>query len=117
MKVDKNKFLSIFKLELSYLVEDVSRLINYEKQLHEDNKHTNFVYLENLVVLKDEIMGLNGIMGNLENIFSDLDSDDYIDSFIEEVKSFVLQRGYPMAVFDLIKSKIYKVEDMQKLFK
>ena len=116
MSQEKNKYLKIFKLELSNLVEDVSALIQYEKELHEKNEHTNFVYLENLVVLKDEIMGINGILGKIDDMAVKFDDINYIDDLSNALEEFIKTRGYPMAVFDLVKGKIKKIEEMKNIY-
>lgn len=112
----KDKYLKIFKLELTSLVDDVSGLIRYEKELHEKQQHTNFVYLENLVVLKDEIMGINGILGEIDRISPKFDNYNYIDELINTIEEFIKKRGYPMAVLDMIKRKIKKIADMKEIY-
>lgn len=111
MAQSKEQYLKILKLELTNLIGDISDLIDYEKELHDNNKHTNFVYLENLVVLKDEIMGINGILGKIDEISTSLSEDNYIKELISSIHDFVEKRGYPPAVMELIKRKIKKIED------
>lgn len=116
MRQEKNRYLKIFKLEMTHLVEDVSRLIQYEKELHDNNEHTHFVYLENLVVLKDEIMGINGILGHIDKMASELDDITYVEDLSKSIEAFIKTRGYPMVVLDLVKSKIKKIEEIKKLY-
>lgn len=116
MNQEKNNYLKIFKLELSHLIEDVSGLIRYEKELHEKSEHTNFVYLENLVVLKDEIMGINGILGKIDEMAINFDDFNYIDDLSNTLEEFIKTRGYPMAVLDLVKGKIKKIEEMKNIY-
>lgn len=116
MSYDKDKYLKILKLELSHLIDDVAGLISYEKELHERDEHTNFVYLENLVVLKDEIMGINGIIGKIDEIALQLDDNMYIDDLCVSLEKFIESRGYPMAVLDLIKGKIKKIEEINEIY-
>ena len=71
----------------------------------------HFVYLENLVVLKDEIMGLNGILGQLNKI--DVSNSDDIKLQVEKlIKEFVEIRGYPEAVIKLIGNRMQKIEEI-----
>ncbi len=116
MTQSKEEFLKVFKFELSNLVEDISALIEYEKDLHEENKHTNFVYLENLVVLKDEIMGINGISGYLDTAIVEIPENNFLKILEEKIAEFIKARGYPLAVLNLVKRKIEKIEEMKKLF-
>ncbi len=116
MSQEKNKYLKIFKLELAHLNEDVSALIRYEKELHDANEHTHFVYLENLVVLKDEIMGINGILGKIDEMATNFDDINYIDDLSKTLEEFIKTRGYPLAVLDLVKGKIKKIEEMKDIY-
>lgn len=116
MSEKKDKYLRILKLEVEHLVSDISGLIEYEKELHERNKHTHFVYLENLVVLKDEIMGLNGILGHIDSLSESLDMENFKEELNRQFKEFIEKRGYPLAVYDLISRKMDKIEDMKDLF-
>ncbi len=116
MSKEKEKYLKIFKLELTTLVDDVSNLIDYEKELHDKNRHTNFVYLENLVVLKDEIMGINGILGKLDELSSELTDFNYAEELEQSISGFIIKRGYPLAVLELIKRKIKKIEVISDIY-
>lgn len=116
MTREKDKYLKIFKLELTNLIEDVSGLIRYEQELHEKNKHSNFVYLENLVVLKDEIMGINGILGEIDQMSPEFDNEHYVEDLIKTIEAFIKKRGYPNAILDLIKRKVRKIEEMKGIF-
>lgn len=111
MTQSKEQYLKIFKFELTNLMDDISDLIKYEKELHDMNKHTNFVYLENLVVLKDEIMGINGILGKIDDLTGSLTEDNFIEELQKSIQNFVDKRGYPPAVMELIKRKIKNIED------
>lgn len=112
---DKNKYLKIFKLELTNLIEDIAGLINYEQQLHDNREHSHFVYLENLVVLKDEIMGINGILGKIDEYSAGLDDVNYVKDLSSSLEEFIKLRGYPLAVLDLINRKIRKIEEMKDI--
>ena len=109
------KYITILKIELNSLKDDISVLIDYEKELHDKNKHTNFVYLENLVVLKDEIMGINGIIGKIDNISKTLDPNDYVEELTSIIKNFINERGYPLAVFELFVRKTKKIKEINEI--
>lgn len=112
---DKEKYITILKIEIESLINDISSLIDYEKQLHDSNKHTNFVYLENLVVLKDEIMGLNGVLGIIENL--EIDTTQSINKQLEEqIGKFIEHRGYPKAIYSLILSRMKKIEEIAGIY-
>ncbi|QEN05795.1 hypothetical protein EW093_14155 [Thiospirochaeta perfilievii] len=112
MVVDQNKYLKILELELEHLVNDISSVIQYEKELHDNRTHTNFVYLENLVVLKDEIMGINGILGEITN-FKVGPNENIEEKLLEKIEAFVKSRGYPTAVLHLIENKMRKIEEIK----
>lgn len=116
MSEEKEKYLTILKLEVEHLISDISGLIEYEKELHDRNEHTHFVYLENLVVLKDEIMGLNGILGQIDKLSGDLDPSNIKEQLDKTFKEFIEKRGYPLAVYELISRKMDKIDEMQELF-
>ena len=86
---DKEKYFKILKLELKNLVINVNLLIEYEKDMHDDKTHGNFVYLENLVVLKDEIMGINGLLGLFDILIKEVSDTNYIAEFEESIKVFI----------------------------
>ena len=113
MDSDNDKYLKILKLELNNLIDDVSALIDYEKTLHENQQHSNYVYLENLVVLKDEIMGFQGILHELDNTFFQFDKSNITEELTMFIKSYVNKHGYPMAIYELIKRKIDKIEEIK----
>lgn len=106
----KEQFIKILKIELTNLVEDISDLISYEKELHDKEKHSNFVYLENLVVLKDEIMGINGVLGELDRLEKSMTIENFVQELEFKLKEFITKRGYPLAVNELLKRKIKKVD-------
>ncbi|MBN2834576.1 MAG: hypothetical protein JXR48_06375 [Candidatus Delongbacteria bacterium] len=111
----KEKYLKILKLELSHLIEDISSVIAYEKELHDKLEHTNFVYLENLVVLKDEIMGVSGIIGQIENIANESTDENLKTNLENSILEFVKKRGYPMAVYDMFLNKLKKIDGLYNL--
>lgn len=110
---DKDKYLKIFKLEIENLIEDVSGLIRYETERREKREHSEYVCLENLVVFKDEIMGLNGILGEIDKQSPKFDNTNYVEDLTKTIEDFVIKRGYPQAIIRLIKGKIEKIEEIR----
>lgn len=62
MKEAKENFLKILEIEISDLKEDIKVLIEECNKDHDEEKITNYVFMENLMILRREVLGVNDFM-------------------------------------------------------
>ncbi|MHC4917547.1 MAG: hypothetical protein ACYTGB_18890 [Planctomycetota bacterium] len=111
MKHIKERFVKILRIELEDLREDIEQLIDECKHEMEHPRHNEYVYLENLAVLKNELLGLGHFARILDEI--DVEADADLDAVIAHIKtSFTteIERcGLAPAAIRLVERKIEKV--------
>ena len=83
MKVCKKKFLSILKIEMEDLIEDLKSHVNDYKEKKEQDLITNYVFMENLALLQHEMYGIRKFL----EMISLLDLNDYKN--IEEISNHI----------------------------
>jgi hypothetical protein len=111
MKDVKGHFIKILRIELDDLKEDIEQLISECREKMEHPKLNEYVYLENLAVLKNELLGL----GHFSRILDSMDVAGFadLDATIEAVKqafSDEIERcGLAPAAVLLVDRKIEKV--------
>ena len=59
MRNEKGKFLAIMRIELQDLHEDIEDLIQQTTRERESGALTNYVFLENLALFRNELLGVN----------------------------------------------------------
>lgn len=105
------KYLKILRIELEDLQSDIEFLIDKYKQRRKNEEITDYVFLENLAVLKNEICGIS----SFNKIIDSIDPADYedIDGFIRDMKARFKKRieecGLAQVIYPLIKRKLEKV--------
>lgn len=111
MKHLKQRFVQIMQIELDDLKDDIEHLIEQEEQEKDSGKITKYVYLENLVVLKNELLGI----GDFSKLLSEIDCesatplDEVINAIENSFHSLMKKCGIAPALEPLIKRKIDKV--------
>jgi hypothetical protein len=110
----KQKCIGIMKLELKDMAEDLEMLVNAYIEKKARGLITNYVFLENLALLKHEMYGLKRISDMLDGI--DTEAYDSIEDMIgdlkvkikEKIKSSDLpERLWPLVVRRLKKVVLY----------
>ena len=112
MKEKLNKFLKILKIELEEFLEYLEYLLEVHRFRAEQGEITNYVYLENITVLKNELSGIKNILKIIDVVKAD-DFQD-IESLIlhlekrtvESIKHF----NYPEAIHVMCRRKLDKVK-------
>ncbi|MBN2445060.1 MAG: hypothetical protein JXJ04_27135 [Spirochaetales bacterium] len=105
------KFLKILQIEMEDLESDIEYLIERLKQRSEKQEITDYVFMQNLAVLKNQICGISSFM----KIVDSIDPNDYkdIESFLCDVKARFTARideyGLGSGIYTLIQRKIDKV--------
>ena len=64
----KQKFLEILKVELNDLGSDLDVLVDEYKKRKSKNEITEYVFLENLAVLKREMYGIDNLIEAIDSV-------------------------------------------------
>ena len=104
-------FLEILKVELQDLDEDIKILIEEYKEKHSRDEISNYVFLENLAVLKNELFGVEGFYKHVENINpSDYKTlADLINNLMEVLKVRIHEKGLAHSLINMVERKINKI--------
>lgn len=106
------KFIKILKIELDDVEEDLRRLEEYNKAKALTGEISNYVSLENLAVIKDELMGIRRIAGTLDTVKPEEYRD--IEDFIQKFETYCRQNSrnadLPESVYVLFNRKIEKIK-------
>jgi hypothetical protein len=78
------KYLKILEIELEDLQSDIELLINEYNARKDRGEITDYVLLENLAVLKNEICAIHAFHEMVEDL--EMDSYKNLESFIRDVK-------------------------------
>jgi hypothetical protein len=106
-----NKFISIFRIELEDLEQDINDLLEILEQRKDSQEITNYVYLGNKGVLLNEISCIRELLDTLSSI----DAYEYpsVEIMITEVRNMLFDRirncGAPEVVHQLVERKFEKV--------
>lgn len=109
MKKIKEAFKQILIIELDDLDEDIKTLIEQSKA---NNDISNYVCMENIAVLQNELFGVEGLREEIK----DLNTSNYktLDDLINEIKERVnlriREKGLVPSIKLLIDRKIEKVK-------
>jgi hypothetical protein len=111
MKEKKVKFIRILDTELDDLVEDIGQLMELYRKKCENGEITNYVCLENIALLENEISCLKGFSRFTQSI--ELDRFGTLEDLCAHVKEEFrrhLERGlFAHAIEGFVERKIQKV--------
>lgn len=111
MRASLNKFISIFRIELQDLEEDINDLIEILEKRKDSQEITNYVYLENKGVLLNEIACVQELIDSISTI--DAYQYDSVEAMIANVGKLLDQRirdcAFPEVVHGLVQRKFDKV--------
>jgi len=105
------KYVQILEIELDDLKEDIELLIEKNQSREKDGAITQYVLLENLAVLRNEICGI----GSFKKILHTMNQADYgcVQDFIDDVeirfKKKIEDCGFAEGIFTLVQRKLKKV--------
>jgi len=111
MRDKKRRFIEILRIELEDLKEHIDELIAQSKDAFEGRELSKRVYLENLAVLGNELLGV----GTFSHILDELDIDDFdtLEAMIQHLEqkftAEVESCGLAPAINVFVKRKIDKV--------
>ncbi len=104
-------FLKILVIELEDLDEDIQILIKKCEEQHIKEEISEYVFLENLAVLQNELFGVAGFIEEVKEV----NPDDF--NTTEELKSYLLkklaqrvkEKGLVHSIIPLVERKMNKV--------
>ena len=111
MRHVKENYLAILRLELKDLHEDIEALIAQLTQEKERGHLTNYVFMENLALFRNELLGVDAfgkILAQLDpDAFATL--DDMVDHLNISFKAKVKASGLAEAINIYVERKLEKV--------
>lgn len=107
-------YLTILKLELVDLEKDLDLLVNRSTERHNNEEITDYVFMENVATLKNEISGVDGYVKYLDTLRED--SFDDIDSLIDSLKSSIAQKVKQQALAGVVEVLLNRKIDKVKMY-
>jgi hypothetical protein len=111
MRAMLNKLISIFRIELQDLEEDINDLLAILERRRDSQEITTYVYLENKGVLLNEIACVKELVGKIGAVDANRygSVDDLIAAIRELLKERIKECAFPEAVHSLVQRKFEKV--------
>ena len=111
MRALLNRFISIFRIELQDLEEDINDLLEILEKRKDCREITNYVYMGNKCVLLNEIASVKELLDSISTI--DAYQYESVEAMIADVGKILDQRirdcDFPKVVNDLVQRKFDKV--------
>jgi hypothetical protein len=107
----KRKYLDILRIEVEDLIEDIGLIVNEYTERRDRGEITNYVFLENLAVLHNELLGVDDMMEMLDSVdpesYSNL--DELVADIEVKIKNKIKNSHLAEALYPLVKRKLEKV--------
>ncbi len=111
MRALLNKFISIFRIELQDLKEDINDLLEILEKRKDSQEITNYVYMGNKGVLLNEISSVEELLDSISAI--DAYQYESVEDMIADVRLMICTRieecDFPVGFRNLVQRKFYKV--------
>ena len=108
----RERYIDILKVELADLGSDLDLLVEDYRRRKEKDEITNYVFLENLAVLKREMYGINNLVEVLDGL--ETEAFDDLDAMIAAIESgfqlAIREHDLADALFPLAQKKMKKVK-------
>ena len=106
-----NKFISIFRIELKDLEDDINDLLEILEKRKNNQEITNYVYMGNKGILLSEISCVHELLDHLSTV--DAYRYESVEAMFEDVKDKLDARiadcSFPNAVHNLVQRRLEKV--------
>ena len=104
-------FITILEIELKDIEEDIQLIMADCEVRRSHEEISNYVYLENLALLKKELFDVDGLIHKLSELDpSDFASEDEVKELLLEVlKSKVKRQIVPPVILTMVERKFDKV--------
>ena len=111
MRLKKRHYLQILKIELEDLKEDLDLLINESTERYKQEQITDHVFLANLTLFKNELLGVNEFFLIVDQTDPEACStlDELIEGLRRKFQEKVEKHGIANAVNICIERKLMKV--------
>ncbi len=110
MKRKIKKYFEILQIELDDLIVDLEFSKSVLEQRLEKHEITEYVFLENLSLLKKEILGVEELQEILDSSVEELRSIEDIKAVVEDYfQKSIKAAGLPNVVLELVNNKLEKV--------
>jgi len=113
MRNEKESYLSILKAELKDLQRDIEFLIEQSEKEKEAGKITNYVFMENLALFRNELLSVNAFDRVIDE--TDITKFDDLPKLIDHLKdcfrAMVKDAGLAKAINIPVERKMNKVAD------
>ena len=111
MRALLNKFISIFRIELEDLREDINDLIEMLEKRKVSQEITNYVYMGNKAVLLNQIASVEELLDSISTIdaYQYESVEDMIADVHQMIDTRIQERDFPEMVHDLVQRKFDKV--------
>ncbi|MBN2436215.1 MAG: hypothetical protein JXK07_13195 [Spirochaetes bacterium] len=110
----KSNYLSILKLELEDLKTDIELLIKKCCEDKEEDNISNYVFMENLTLFNNEILGVNVFHTIIDDFASKIDEYSDLEEMIDKLKDTFMDKmkefGVSKAIYLSILRKMDKVK-------
>lgn len=107
------KFIKILKIELEESEQDLRFLEDLHKQREEAGEITQYVFRENMNLLKNEISSVGEILSSVDDMIEDRDAYDsfteLVDGLKRKIQTKVDRSNNAQAVYEIVSRKIDKV--------
>jgi hypothetical protein len=107
----KRKYIKMLELEFYDLKEDIDALIENEKSKMEKGIISNYVFMENLSTLRNEILSIREFIDEIDKL--DTERYDTINNMLDDIKQIFVKRfrenGFTRKSNELLLRKIEKV--------
>ncbi|MDA3901213.1 MAG: hypothetical protein PF637_11930 [Spirochaetes bacterium] len=112
----KKNYLVILKLELEDLTEDIDLLIKKCKEDKDDCAITNYVFMENLTLFKNEILGVDVFHDIIDEVSEHIDDYEDLDKMIDYLKSNFQEKMMEFGIAKAINLSILRKMDKVKSY-
>ncbi len=119
MREIKKKYLQMLRIEIEDLREDIDLLVIEYDRLHENEQLSNYVFSENLTVIRRELLGVHAFFRLLDEINPDRFAtlDDLIADLSDTFRGMVKKNGLPEVIESYVERKLLKVKEYVLAYK
>ncbi len=113
MREIKRTYLRMLRVEIEDLREDIDLLVTEYNRLHENEQLSNYVFSENLTVIRRELLGVHAFFKLLDETDPDrfASLDDLIASLSATFRGMVRGNGLPAVIESYVDRKLLKVKE------
>lgn len=113
MREIKRTYLRMLRVEIEDLREDIDLLVMEYNRLHEKEELSNYVFSENLTVIRRELLGVDSFFRLIDETEIDrfASLDDLIASLTNTFRGMVRESGLPAVIESYVERKLLKVKE------